>query len=358
MRERNIPSENESENLAATQRFSIDPEGDTTKMSVPRDKRTQKIEKIVASIPGYSLIRELGKGGFGIVYLAEDLRNGQAVAIKVLKPQVLKTDLMIARFQREVQMACRLRHPNIVSVQMAGEIQGVHYLVMEYVAGQNLKELMRTSVLDQRSLIGLIREATAGLDYAHEHGVVHRDLKPSNIMLEASTQRVVIMDFGLAKPEDPGHTLTSSNMVVGTPIYMSPEQVLGTKGKVDRRTDLYSMGVILYEIVTGRLPFMGKSAFDVLKKIMEEEPLLPSRIVCTVDPGLEEIIVRAIAKERSARYQKAGELIRDLDAYLSGDFVDVSRRTQTISVLETQCVKVPRHSRREVPASSKSHKRT
>lgn len=310
------PSGDPLDKLDSTQKIYFHAPEEPEKTS--QDVRGSAMGRIVASIPGYAVIKELGKGGYGVVYLAKDVQFGKKLAIKVLKPQLIQTDVHLARFKREASLACKLRHPHIVRVYNSGEIQGLHYLVMEYIEGRSLLDLMRKKDADLQSLVRILREALLGLGYAHQNGVMHRDLKPGNIMVEEATGRAVVMDFGLAKPEESGETVTGSNVVLGTPVYMSPEQVRGSHSKPDRRADLYSMGVILYEMATGRLPFDAETTVGILRRVLEDQPVPPRRVNASLSQDLENVILKAIDKAREDRYQTAESFIEDLDAILSG----------------------------------------
>jgi HEAT repeat protein/serine/threonine protein kinase len=262
----------------------------------------------------YRILKKLGQGGMGTVYLAQDGELQRSVALKV--PLFSEEDQQArARFRREAQAAATLRHPNLCPVYDVGEIDGIHYLTMAYIEGRPLSAVLRGSrPLSQRQAALLLRKLAAALREAHSHGIIHRDLKPANVLLDRSGEPV-ITDFGLARRAVPGDVrLTKSGAILGTPAYMAPEQVSGTS-EVGAVSDLYALGVILYELLTGRLPFDGPVA-AVLGQIMVTEPDPPRLHRPDLDPGLEAICLKAMAKKVPDRYASMGELHDALTAWL------------------------------------------
>ena len=256
----------------------------------------------------YELVEELGRGAMGIVYRAQDPVIGRTVAVKTVRLVEAGTGMnredLIARFKTEARAAGQLAHPNIVVVHDAGEEDGLFYITMELVEGRSLQALIN----DQQSFPGarvmqLMEQACSALDYAHLHRVVHRDIKPANLML-TQEDRLKITDFGTAKILQMGATQTAS--VIGTPSYMSPEQI---KGKpVDGRADLFALGVILYELVTGQKPFPGENVTTVIYKIVNEEPIPPREIDSSIHPGLAAVISKSLMKDPDARFQIGREM--------------------------------------------------
>src|SRR5262245_55804704 len=266
----------------------------------------------VQTVGRYEIIGELGRGAMGVVYKAKDPTIGRTVALKTLRLDVhgLETADMVRRFQNEARAAGLLNHPNIVTIYDAGEQDGNFYIAMEFIAGTTLQEVLNEKrILAADEAIRISRELCKGLDYAHSHGIVHRDVNPANIM-RAGTGAVQIMDFGIAKA---GGSMTSTGQVLGTPNYMSPEQVKGRE--LDGRSDLFSFGVILYEMLTGEKPFVGQNVTTIIYKIVNETPIAPRDLDVTIHPGLSAIVTKLLAKSPDERYQSGAELIRDLENY-------------------------------------------
>jgi serine/threonine-protein kinase len=266
------------------------------------------------NIGRYQILGELGKGAMGIVYKALDPTIGRTVALKTMRLDVhgMDTEEMLKRFRNEARAAGVLNHPNIVTVYDAGEQAGLFYMALELIEGNSLHALLvERRVLPVEQILDLSRQVCAGLDYAQSHGVIHRDIKPANIMITPD-QTVKIMDFGIAKA---GGGLTSAGQVLGTPNYMSPEQVKGRT--LDGRSDLFSWGVILYEMVTGEKPFTGQNVTTIIYKIVNENPIPPRELDVTIHPGLSAVVTKALAKSPDERYQTGADLVRDLQNYKS-----------------------------------------
>ncbi|MEU3256082.1 Stk1 family PASTA domain-containing Ser/Thr kinase [Streptomyces sp. NPDC006997] len=269
----------------------------------------------------YELGHVLGRGGMAEVYLAHDSRLGRTVAVKTLRADLARDPSFQARFRREAQSAASLNHPAIVAVYDTGEdyIDGVSipYIVMEYVDGSTLRELLHSGrkLLPERSMemtIGILQ----GLEYAHRNGIVHRDIKPANVML-TRTGQVKVMDFGIARAMgDSGMTMTQTAAVIGTAQYLSPEQAKGEQ--VDARSDLYSAGCLLYELLTVRPPFVGDSPVAVAYQHVREEPQAPSVFDPEITPEMDAIVLKALVKDPNYRYQSADEMRADIEACLDG----------------------------------------
>ena len=269
----------------------------------------------------YELGQVLGRGGMAEVYLAHDTRLGRTVAVKTLRADMARDPSFQARFRREAQSAASLNHPAIVAVYDTGEdyIDGVSipYIVMEYVDGSTLRELLHSGrkLLPERTLemcTGILQ----ALEYSHRSGIVHRDIKPANVML-TRTGQVKVMDFGIARAMgDSGMTMTQTAAVIGTAQYLSPEQAKGEQ--VDARSDLYSTGCLLYELLTGRPPFVGDSPVAVAYQHVREEAQPPSAFDPEVTPEMDAIVMKALVKDPDYRYQSADEMRADIDAALEG----------------------------------------
>jgi beta-lactam-binding protein with PASTA domain/predicted Ser/Thr protein kinase len=284
----------------------------------------------------YEIGEVIGRGGMAEVHEGRDLRLGRRVAVKILRPDLAKDPTFQARFRREAQSAASLNHPNIVAVYDTGEDTLVNedgstivvpYIVMEYVDGMTLRQLLASGrrLLPERAL-----EITAGilnaLDYAHRHGIVHRDIKPANVML-TRTGEVKVMDFGIARAmNDAGTTMTSAQAVMGTAQYLSPEQARGEV--VDARSDLYSTGVLLYELLTGKPPFTGDSAVAIAYQHVSEMPTPPSQVDDGVPAEVDAVDLRALAKHVDDRYQTAAEFRADVERAIAG--APVTAAVQTI----------------------------
>src|SRR6202049_144024 len=264
----------------------------------------------------YEIVGELSRGSSGVVYKALDPVIGRAVAVKTIKLSEEGTGLtrpeLLARFQTEARAAGLLTHPNIVVVFDAGEEDGLYYITMELVEGKSVQALIDAGhAFPLPRVLRIMEQTCSALQFAHERNVVHRDIKPANLMLTAD-DTVKVTDFGTAKILQFG-TVQQTTHVMGTPSYMSPEQVKGRP--VDGRSDIFSLGVVLYEILTGEKPFPGQSITTVIYKIVNEEPIPPRTLNPSIHPGLNDIVMRALAKEPEVRYQSCRELLEDLRNY-------------------------------------------
>ncbi len=266
----------------------------------------------------YELVRHVARGGMAQVYLAKDLLLNRPVALKVLFPELSVDRSFVERFRREAQAAANLSHPNIVSIYDWGEGEHTYFIVMEYVNGRTLAQLLRQGPLDADHAAALAADVAAALSFAHAHGVIHRDIKPANVLIDKSGQ-VKVTDFGIARAVGAKEGLTQTGTVMGTATYFSPEQAQGYP--VDARTDVYSLGVVLYEMVTGRPPFSGDNPLAIAYKHVREEAVLPSQVNRAVPQSLEAIIMQAMAKDPADRYQSADELRADLTRYVRGSGV-------------------------------------
>jgi serine/threonine-protein kinase len=268
-------------------------------------------------IQGYELQKRLGEGGMGATYLARQLSMDRLVALKVLRRNLARNSDFLSRFSREARLAGRLDHPNIVQALDVGESGGFHYLVMEYVEGRSVYELMpKQGAMAEGQALRLCLQVARALEYAHRHGVVHRDVKPDNILVTG--QGVAkLCDFGLARDTHAETRLTQTGMMMGTPHYASPEQARGQKD-VDIRSDIYSLGATLYHMVTGQPPFSGSSAAVVMTKHLTEQMPWPADVNPTVSDNCCRLIARMMAKDPADRYATPAELISDLQLVVGG----------------------------------------
>ena len=257
----------------------------------------------------YQIVRHLARGGMAEVYLARDLLLDRPVALKVLFPEFATDRSFVERFRREARSAANLNHPNIVSIYDWGEEEGTYFIVMEYVDGLTLRDVIRRQgplLANRAAEIGA--DIAAALHFAHVGGVIHRDVKPGNVLITAT--QVKVTDFGIARAGDPAESLTQAGAVMGTATYFSPEQAQGHV--VDPRTDVYSLGVVLFEMVTGRPPFTGDNPVSIAYQHVREEPGSPSRHNPDVPPAFDAIVAKAMSKNRANRYSSAEELRADL----------------------------------------------
>jgi serine/threonine-protein kinase len=273
----------------------------------------------------YELLEEIGRGGMGVVYRATQRSLNRTVALKMILRGELATPEDLARFQTEAQAAAHLEHPNIVPVYEAGERDGQAYFSMRFVEGQTLAALLARGPLRPRDAARYLSAISRAVHYAHEQGILHRDLKPSNILIDKDDHPHVT-DFGLAKRvsgEAPPAGRTATGAIVGTPAYMAPEQVSNRRGRPSPASDVYSLGVILYEMLTGRPPFQAPTPVDTLLLVLDQDPVRPRLLNPGVDADLEMICLKCMQKEPDLRYPSARALAADLDAYLSGEALSV-----------------------------------
>src|SRR5215213_5003560 len=266
----------------------------------------------------FELVECLGTGAFGQVFKAMDTELDRPVAVKVLRGGAGASREDVERFLREARSAARLRHPGIVAIHATGQApDGSPFLVEEFVRGTTLAAHVKNGPLDPKRAADIVAALADALAYAHTHGVVHRDVKPSNIVLDPEG-RPHLMDFGLAKRETDEPPETVDGQVLGTPAYMSPEQARGESRRVDGRTDVYSLGVVLYELLTGERPFRGNRRM-LLLQVLDDEPRAPRRLNDRVPRDLETITLKAMAKAPGRRYATAADLADDLRRFLRGE---------------------------------------
>jgi serine/threonine protein kinase len=277
----------------------------TETIEVPKDELTTG-----ATFAGrYQIIEELGKGGMGKVYKVHDTEIREKVALKLLKPEIAADEKTIERFRNEIKLARKIAHRNVCKMYDLGAEKGTRFITMEYVDGEDLKSMIRmVDQLGSGKAISIAKQVCEGLAEAHSLGVVHRDLKPSNLMID-KFGNAKIMDFGIARSLK-AKGITGTGVMIGTPEYMSPEQV--ERKEIDQRTDIYSLGVILYEMVTGQVPFEGDTAFSIALKHKSEMPRDPKEFNTQVGEDLSKTILKCMEKDKNKRYQSAEDLFSDL----------------------------------------------
>jgi eukaryotic-like serine/threonine-protein kinase len=259
----------------------------------------------------YAIERELGRGGMATVFLAQDLKHDRPVALKVLHPEIA-AGLGSERFLREIHLAARLQHPHILTVYDSGEAAGRLWFTMPYIEGESLRDrLRREGQLPVADAVRITREAALALDFAHRRGAIHRDIKPENILL--TDGQALVADFGIARAISGGdERLTETGLTLGTPAYMSPEQAAGDKG-VDARTDVYSLGLVLYEMLAGETPFAAPTAQAMIARRMLEAPKPLTELRETVPQGVAAAVARALARAPADRFASAAEFARALE---------------------------------------------
>ena len=289
--------------------------------------RTDLTGTLVAS--RYRLERKLGSGGMADVWLAEDQELGRHVAVKILHERYANDEQFVERFRREATHAAGLSHPNIVSIFDRGVADGSYYIVMEYIEGRTLKELIVTrGPCPLPVAISYTRQILAALRYAHKNGIIHRDIKPHNVIVDREG-RVKVADFGIARAG--ASEMTEAGSIVGTAQYLSPEQARGAP--VDESSDLYSTGIVLYELLTGTVPFTGETPVEIAMKHLSQTPETPSALRKDIPHDLDLVVLRALAKEPAERYRTAAELDRDLELVARGDPVGEETATAATMVL-------------------------
>ena len=280
--------------------------------------KTDDTPSVVPDVEGYDILDVIGSGGMGIVYRARDRRLDRTVAVKMILAAGEADRHQLARFRDEARAVAALQHPNIVQVYETGEAAGRPYLVLEYVAGESLARHANGTPVGPRRAASLVAALAHAVQHAHDRGIIHRDLKPANILL-APDGTPKVTDFGLAKRLDSDSARTRTGVVVGSPSYMPPEQAAGNVRAVGPSTDVYALGAILYELLTGRPPFLGETILETIRQVTEHPPVAPTALQPGVPKDLEVICLKCLEKRPEDRFSSAAALAADLDRYLAGE---------------------------------------
>ncbi|MEC7448165.1 MAG: serine/threonine-protein kinase, partial [Planctomycetota bacterium] len=304
-------------------------------------KENELTEKQLPTTFGdFELVEEIGRGGMGVVYRARQQSLGREVALKLILLDHLASETDRARFYAEARAAAKLEHPHIVPVYDLGDVQGRPYISMKLIEGSTLSSQLQNGHMDGKSAAKLLIPLCQAVQYAHENSVLHRDVKPSNIMINHEGQ-AFLTDFGLAKDLRETPTLTRTGAVVGTPAYMPPEQASGQKPTLDPTSDVYSLGAVLYHMITGQPPFVGRTGLETVLMVMEQDPPSPRSLTRGLDRDLEMIILRCLQKPPDLRYASASALEQDLNAYLNNE--EIAARSGRFSQIISQVFRETHH---------------
>ncbi|MEM7453765.1 MAG: tetratricopeptide repeat protein [Planctomycetota bacterium] len=289
---------------------------DTSYGSTPR--RNRRLDDIGREFGPYELIEEIARGGMGVVFRARHKRTNRTVALKMILAGRFADETEISRFHTEAEAIARLDHPHIVPVFDAGEFEGYHYIAMGFVDGGNLGQYCGESALPAQAAADLVRMLAQAMEYAHQNNIVHRDLKPANILLSKGMQPR-ITDFGLARQIESDSGMTKTGQILGTPGFMPPEQASGKMSEVGPLADVYSLGAILYNLISGRSPFRGESVWDTINQVLNDEPVAPRDLNPSIPRDLETICLKCLQKDPSRRYSSAADLAAELDRFISNE---------------------------------------
>jgi eukaryotic-like serine/threonine-protein kinase len=318
------PGPSDSDHVASAEGQTLVELGDFATTLPPRSVPREPVAPSVASAAElaapqqfgkYDLLEEVGRGGMGVVFRARQTDLNRTVAIKMILSNRLASTDDVRRFYAEARAAGSLRHPNIVAIHEVGQAHGQHFFAMDFVEGRSLAQALRNGPFDARQAAQCVSVIGRAIEYLHEHKIIHRDLKPSNILL-ASDGALYVTDFGVAKALGVGRPQTETGAIVGTLGYMAPEQAGGKSSEISTRSDIYSLGAILFELLTGRPPFRNANPLDTLMQVIQGEPPRPSQLNPTVPRTLEWICLKCLEKEPHNRYESAAALVDDLERYL------------------------------------------
>ncbi len=292
--------------------LALQAKGETVVETLPENSCTTHTGRVFGN---YDVLEQIGQGGMGVVYRARQRGLGRVVALKLMLAGSRATEAEIKRFHTEAKAAATLKHPHVVAIHEVGEHEGQHYFSMDYIEGRSLAEVVRRTPLPAARAARYVKLIADAIHYAHERGVLHRDLKPHNVLIDAQDEPR-ITDFGLARQIDVESDLTISGAVLGTPSYMPPEQAAGKRREIGRASDVYSLGAILYDLLTGRPPFRAETPLDTLRQVIDTEPAPPRLVNRKIPRDLETICLKCLAKTPAQRYASAQELADDLGRFL------------------------------------------
>jgi eukaryotic-like serine/threonine-protein kinase len=274
----------------------------------------------------YELLREIGRGGMGVVYQARQPALDRLVAVKMVLASQMASAEHVRRFLVEARTAARLQHPGIVPIHDVGQVHGQHYFAMQYIDGQSLADRLTVGPMEPDEAVALLVQVARAVDYLHQANILHRDLKPSNVLIDCDGHPFVA-DFGLAKFFEPGSQSTASGLIAGTPSYMAPEQAAGRRDEIGPAADVYGLGAILYEMLTGRAPFGGETPVDTIMQVLGRDPTPPRQLNPKVPRGLERICLKCLAKSPGERYAGAAALADDLERLARGEALEARAPT-------------------------------
>jgi serine/threonine protein kinase len=278
-------------------------------------RKIAQVAELLGELGDYELLEEVGRGGQGVVFRARQKSLNRTVALKVISLGQWASNVHLKRFRLEAEAAAKLEHPGIVPIHEVGERDGSCYFSMKFVEGGQLDEVVRRAPMSIRQAAALIAKVARTVHYAHEHGILHRDIKPGNILLDANRQPH-LTDFGLARLVESQSTVTHTLEVLGTPSYMAPEQAVGNNAAVSSVTDVYGLGAVLYQLLTGQPPFAGGSTYETIKLLLDSEPRQPRQLNPKIDRDLSTICLKCLEKDPTRRYSSALALAEDLEHWL------------------------------------------
>src|SRR5437867_1415414 len=293
-------------------------------MPAPLDKKTARASELLGELGDYELLEEVGRGGQGVVFRARQKSLNRTVALKVISLGQWASKAHLKRFRLEAEAAARLEHPGIVPIHEVGERDGSCYFSMKFVEGGQLDEVVRRAPMSIRQATELIAKVARTVHYAHEHGILHRDIKPGNILLDQKGEPH-LTDFGLARLVETESTVTRTKEVLGTPSYMAPEQAVRETKKLTSATDVYGLGAVLYQLLTGQPPFVGGTTYETVKLLLETEPRQPRLLNSKIDRDLETICLKCFEKDPKRRYPAAAGLAEDLEHWLKHEPIRAKR---------------------------------